>query len=207
MPHPLCGPNRLKLGVFSANSDGGLTITHVPERWAAQWQDVVAVAQRADRAGLEPLLPIARWIGLRWPDEQPRMELRDIHPRRGACRRDPTDRLILYCARAYGPPVYAAKALTTVDHASTGRTGLNRSAAIATAHVVCRPADAAEAGEYYEHYSVHVDDSGAVGFHVGAKEAHSASHGRRRIGSIASALPAARALSSLSARPRGSPSR
>ena len=27
------GPNRLKLGVFSMNSDGGLTLTRVPERW------------------------------------------------------------------------------------------------------------------------------------------------------------------------------
>ena len=29
MTHPLNGPNRLKLGVFSANADGGLTITDV----------------------------------------------------------------------------------------------------------------------------------------------------------------------------------
>ena len=35
-PHPLKGPNRLKLGVFSTNADGGLAITDVPERWLAQ---------------------------------------------------------------------------------------------------------------------------------------------------------------------------
>ena len=29
-PHPLRGPNRFKLGVFSANADGGLAITDVP---------------------------------------------------------------------------------------------------------------------------------------------------------------------------------
>ena len=34
-PHPLKGPNRLKLGVFSTNADGGLAITDVPERWQA----------------------------------------------------------------------------------------------------------------------------------------------------------------------------
>ena len=33
--HPLKGSNRLKLGVFSANADGGLAITDVPERWRA----------------------------------------------------------------------------------------------------------------------------------------------------------------------------
>jgi len=30
--HPLHGPNRLKLGIFAANADGGLTLTRVPER-------------------------------------------------------------------------------------------------------------------------------------------------------------------------------
>src|SRR6266516_6247474 len=61
--HPLLGPNRLKLGVFSMNSDGGLTLTKVPERWPALWKEIVEVAQLADRAGLEFLLPIARWKG------------------------------------------------------------------------------------------------------------------------------------------------
>ncbi len=62
-PHPLKGPNRLKLGVFSANADGGLAITDVPERWQAGWEDNLTAAQIADRAGLEFLLPIARWKG------------------------------------------------------------------------------------------------------------------------------------------------
>jgi len=29
-PHPLKGPNRFKLGIFSANADGGLAITNAP---------------------------------------------------------------------------------------------------------------------------------------------------------------------------------
>src|SRR5215475_15631784 len=61
--HPLLGPNKLKLGVFSMNADGGLTLTRVPERWPAVWSEIVEVAQMADRAGIEFLLPIARWKG------------------------------------------------------------------------------------------------------------------------------------------------
>jgi FMNH2-dependent dimethyl sulfone monooxygenase len=61
--HPMLGLNRLKLGVFSMNTDGGLTLTRVPERWPALWSETVEVAQLADRAGLEFLLPIARWKG------------------------------------------------------------------------------------------------------------------------------------------------
>jgi phosphate transport system substrate-binding protein len=43
--HPLHGPNKLKLGVFSTNADGGLAITDVPERWTASWQDNLTAAQ------------------------------------------------------------------------------------------------------------------------------------------------------------------
>lgn len=62
-PHPLHGPNRFKLGVFSTNADGGLAITTVPERWPARWEDNLAAARIADRAGFDFLLPIARWRG------------------------------------------------------------------------------------------------------------------------------------------------
>ncbi len=62
-PHPLKGSNRLKLGIFSCNADGGLAITTVPERWQARWDDNLSAAQIADRAGLEFVLPIARWKG------------------------------------------------------------------------------------------------------------------------------------------------
>ena len=47
--HPLLGPNKLKLGVFSMNADGGLTLTRVPERWPAHWNEIVEVARMADR--------------------------------------------------------------------------------------------------------------------------------------------------------------
>jgi FMNH2-dependent dimethyl sulfone monooxygenase len=63
MPHPMHGPNKFKLGVFSMNADGGLTLTKVPERWPARWSEIAEVARMADRAGLEFLLPIARWKG------------------------------------------------------------------------------------------------------------------------------------------------
>ena len=61
MTHPLHGSNRFKLGVFSANADGGLTLTKVSERWPARWPEIVEVARMADKAGLEFFLPIARW--------------------------------------------------------------------------------------------------------------------------------------------------
>ena len=58
--HPLRGPNRFKLGLFSANADGGLAITTVPERWPARWEDNAALARMADDAGYDFLKPYSR---------------------------------------------------------------------------------------------------------------------------------------------------
>ena len=76
--HPLKGPNRLKLGVFSTNADGGLAITDVPERWTASWHDNLTAAQIADRAELELFLPIARWKGFGGKNKVPRVELKAL---------------------------------------------------------------------------------------------------------------------------------
>src|SRR2546430_4947876 len=55
--------NRLKLGLFGANCSSGRAVTMVPERWSGSWPDCVRLAQMADRAGIEFMLPIGRWKG------------------------------------------------------------------------------------------------------------------------------------------------
>jgi FMNH2-dependent dimethyl sulfone monooxygenase len=124
-PHPMRGPNRLKLGVFSANADGGLTLTRVPERWQAEWPDVLAVAQLADRAGLEFFLPIARWKGFGGVTNSREWSFETLTE--AAALAGLTERIALF-ATVHVPmvhPVFAAKALATIDHASQGRAGLN----------------------------------------------------------------------------------
>src|SRR5215468_4906310 len=59
----LTGTDRFKIGLFSLNASGGIAMTRVPERWQAQWDDIAQVAQLADRAGLDFLLPLQRWRG------------------------------------------------------------------------------------------------------------------------------------------------
>src|ERR1700733_7621032 len=54
--------NRFKLGLFGMNCSGSLATT-APERWDASWEDNLAAARLADEAGIEFLLPIARWHG------------------------------------------------------------------------------------------------------------------------------------------------
>jgi dimethylsulfone monooxygenase len=123
--HPMRGPNRLKLGLFSFNCDGALALTRVPERWPALWSEILEVVQLADRAGFEFVLPIARWKGFggelnsrEWTYETLTLAaaLAGFTQRTGVL------------ATVHVPmmhPVYAAKALSTVDHISNGRAGLN----------------------------------------------------------------------------------
>jgi alkanesulfonate monooxygenase SsuD/methylene tetrahydromethanopterin reductase-like flavin-dependent oxidoreductase (luciferase family) len=123
--HPMRGQNRFKLGVFSMNSDGGLTLTRVPERWPAAWDEIVEVAQMADRAGIEFILPIARWKG--FGGEMNSREWSFETFTFAAALAGVTRHIALF-ATVHVPmvhPVFAAKALTTLDHATNGRAGLN----------------------------------------------------------------------------------
>jgi dimethylsulfone monooxygenase len=123
--HPLHGPNRLKLGIFAANADGGLTLTRVPERWPARWPEIAALARMADSAGLEFFLPIARWKGFGGETNSREVSFETLTF--AAALAGVTERIALF-ATVHVPmvhPVFAAKALTTLDHASGGRAGLN----------------------------------------------------------------------------------
>ncbi len=123
--NPMLGPNRLKLGIFSANAEGGLALTRAPERWPADWPGIVAVARMADRAGLEFFLPIARWKGYGGVTNSREWSFETLT--HAAALAGATERIALF-ATVHVPmvhPVFAAKALATIDHASGGRAGLN----------------------------------------------------------------------------------
>ena len=123
--HPLKGSNKLKLGIFSANADGGLAITTVGERWKARWDDNQTAAQIADRAGLEFMLPIARWKGFGGETNSREWSFETFTW--AAAIAAVTERIAVFMT-IHVPimhPLYAAKALATVDHISKGRAGLN----------------------------------------------------------------------------------
>jgi alkanesulfonate monooxygenase SsuD/methylene tetrahydromethanopterin reductase-like flavin-dependent oxidoreductase (luciferase family) len=114
-----------KIGLFSLNASGGIAMTRVPERWQANWDDIVEVAQLADRAGLDFLLPLQRWRGYGGETDP-----------RGWCMETMTHaaalagltRQIALVATVQVPivhPAWAARAIATLDHVSGGRAGLN----------------------------------------------------------------------------------
>lgn len=123
--NPILGDAPFKLGVFAINARSGIAMTRVDERWPAEWRDVAAVAQIADEAGFEFLLPLMRWRGYGGATDPRGTCLETIAF--AAALSGLTKRIGLFatCHVPLVHPVYLARALATIDHASNGRVGLN----------------------------------------------------------------------------------
>lgn len=65
--NPLYRTHRMKLGVMAFNCSHGSTITTAEGAWELHWGDTKKIAQMADRAGLDVLLPVGRWRGYSGP--------------------------------------------------------------------------------------------------------------------------------------------
>ena len=59
--NPIFNSNKLKLGTFCTNTVPNMTF--VPEMRLPTWENTLACARLADDAGLEAIVPIARWKG------------------------------------------------------------------------------------------------------------------------------------------------
>lgn len=123
--NPMRNDNRFKLGIFSTNADGGLAFTTVDERWRVDWDDSAAVAQMADQAGFEFILPIARWKGYGGATNVRHASFETLT--HAAAVAAITQKIAVF-STVHVPlvhPVFAAKSLMTIDHVSKGRSGLN----------------------------------------------------------------------------------
>ena len=125
-PHnALFNQNAFKLGLFSPNCSGGMAVTTVPERWDASWENNLRLAQLADAAGIEFLLPIARWTGYGGATDFQGDSLETITWAAGLLAH--TQRISVFATAhaAFLHPLMAAKQFATIDHLSGGRFGLN----------------------------------------------------------------------------------
>ena len=117
--------NALKIGLFGANCSSGRSATKVPERWSASWEDCLALARLADTAGLDFMLPIARWKGYGGETEFHGASLETITWAVGLlCA---TKRMTVF-GTVHAPlfhPLIAAKEFVTADHIGQGRVGVN----------------------------------------------------------------------------------
>jgi dimethylsulfone monooxygenase len=117
--------NALKIGVFGANCSSGRSATTVPERWSASWPDCLRLARLADAAGIDFMLPIARWKGYGGETDFHGHSLETITWAVGLL--GATARMTVF-GTVHAPlfhPLIAAKELVTADHVGEGRLGLN----------------------------------------------------------------------------------
>jgi dimethylsulfone monooxygenase len=117
--------NVLKVGLFGANCSSGRSATKVPERWSASWPDCLKLARLADDAGLDFMLPIARWKGYGGDTDFHGRTLETITWAVGLL--GATKRMTVF-GTVHAPlfhPLIAAKEFVTADHIGEGRVGVN----------------------------------------------------------------------------------
>ena len=97
----------------------------MPERWSASWPDCLALARLADEAGLDFMLPIARWKGYGGDTDFHGHTLETITWAVGLL--GATKRMTVF-GTVHAPlfhPLIAAKEFVTADHIGEGRIGVN----------------------------------------------------------------------------------
>src|SRR6476620_1208616 len=117
--------NRLKIGLFGPNCSSGRAVTMVPERWSVSWPDNLKLARMADDAGIDFLLPIARWKGYGGDTDYQGATLETLTWASGLLAA--TKRICVF-GTVHAPlfhPLIASKEFVTADHIGEGRFGLN----------------------------------------------------------------------------------
>lgn len=117
--------DRFFLGTFSTNCSSGMSVTKVPERWVNSWENNLTLAKMLDEAGIDFMLPIARWIGYGGETDFHRSVLETMTWAAGLLAS--TERLTVFATihTAANLPVVVAKQIATIDQIGGGRAGLN----------------------------------------------------------------------------------
>jgi alkanesulfonate monooxygenase SsuD/methylene tetrahydromethanopterin reductase-like flavin-dependent oxidoreductase (luciferase family) len=113
------------LGTFATNCSGGMTVTKAPERWDNSFANNLRLAKMLDAAGIDFMLPIARWIGYGGETNFHGSVLETMTWAAGllAHTRDLTVFSTIHTVANH--PVVVAKQLATLDQIGNGRAGLN----------------------------------------------------------------------------------
>jgi FMNH2-dependent dimethyl sulfone monooxygenase len=117
--------NQFLLGTFASNCSGGMTVTKLPERWKSSWDNNLKLAKLLDSAGVDFMLPIARWIGYGGETNFHGSVLETITWAAGLLAQTSGITVFATTHTAANHPVVVAKQLATIDQISRGRIGLN----------------------------------------------------------------------------------
>jgi FMNH2-dependent dimethyl sulfone monooxygenase len=123
--NPMFSKGRFLLGTFSSNCSGGMTVTKAPERWVNSFENNLKLAKLLDDAGIDFMLPIARWIGYGGETDFHGSVLETMTWAAGLLAH--TRRIAVFATihTAANNPVVVAKQIATIDQIGQGRAGLN----------------------------------------------------------------------------------
>ena len=122
---PLLNDQKFKLVLFATNLMGGLTISTAEGVNDPKWDENVRLAQMADRAGFEAIIPVCRWIGFGGPSNYHGKSFETYTWAAGLAALTDYSMVV---ATGHVPslhPIVAAKQCVTIDHISGGRLALN----------------------------------------------------------------------------------
>src|SRR5579863_3825101 len=121
----IASPNRLKLAVFGLNVSSGCAMTSAAGTLRIEWCESIRLAQAAEAAGFEAIIPVARWRGFGGATNFNHRSFETMTWAAGLAAA--TARIGIF-ATVHVPtvhPVRAAKEIATIDHISGGRFALN----------------------------------------------------------------------------------
>jgi dimethylsulfone monooxygenase len=122
---PLFADTGIKLAVFGSNVSAAGALSCAAERHEISWQRNLSIVQKAERAGFDAAVPLSRWRGFEG-STNPWGNSFDAYTWAAAMAAVTTHMMIFVTAQCMtASPVAAAKQLTTIDHISSGRVGLN----------------------------------------------------------------------------------
>lgn len=113
------------LGTFASNCSGGMSVTKIPERWKATWENNEKLGIMLDDAGIDFMLPIARWIGYGGETDFHGTVLETMTWAAGLLAKTKHINVFATMHVAANHPVVIAKQMATIDEISKGRAGLN----------------------------------------------------------------------------------
>lgn len=115
----------MMLGIFATNGTGAGGIHTVPSSYEVSWDHSLAIAQLADEIGFEMFMPVSRWRGFGGESNFAGDTYETLTYMAGIAA---VTKRLMTIATIHLPmvhPVFAAKAIATIDHISGGRSGIN----------------------------------------------------------------------------------
>lgn len=124
-PNRLLTSNHFLLGTFASNCGGGMTVSQLPDRWQATWENNLALARMLDEADIDFMLPIARWVGYRGETDFHGYVLETMTWAAALLAHTKQINVFATIHTVANHPVVVAKQIATLAQISQNRVGLN----------------------------------------------------------------------------------